>query len=228
MPEDNVKVLVLNGWAASPCAWDLCTFRRDALFSYIDQLDGQPERFVGETLASSPEARFVLVGWSMGGSSALRLAVEFPERVASLVLVATTPRMMEDKPAGWRGMSARRLDALHRGLVLTHGEGFFGIPDGRPNPYQVDSEENLMRGLRYLMETDLRAELERNAQKCRFPVSIFQSEHDGIVRPENAAYLKGVFPQAVLTWVPGNEHALPISVPGLIDEAVKSTAGYKS
>ena len=220
---DNIQTLVLNGWAASPRAWDLCTFRRDALFSYIDQLDAMPERFMRDTCAKSPDARFVLVGWSMGGSSALRLAIAFSERIAALVLVAATPRMMEDRAAGWRGMSPRRLDALHRGLLLTHGEGFFGVPEGVPNPYQLDSEENLMRGLRYLVETDLRADLERLAPAMRFPVTIFQSGHDGIVRPENATYLKGIFPQARIELVPGAEHALPISVPDLIDKAVDAS-----
>ena len=217
----GVRTLVLNGWAASRQAWKLCTFRRDALFSYIDQLDGLPERFIEDAVAVQPGIRFIVVGWSMGGSSALRLACRYRDRIAGLVLVAATPRMMEDRPAGWRGMSPRRLDALHRGLVLTHGEGFFGVPEGRPNPYQMDSDENLLRGLRYLTDTDVRADLERLAPEMRFPVAIFQSERDGIVRPENAAYLKRLFPCAAVAMVPGTEHALPISIPGSIDAAVQ-------
>ena len=213
--------LVFNGWSASPHAWDLCRFRRAALFSYLDQLDGAPERFIAE----HPAARFVFVGWSMGGSSALRLACRFPDRLAGMVLVAATPRMMEDRAAGWRGMSPRRLDALHRGLLLTHGEGFFGVPADRPNPYQMDAEENLLRGLRYLLETDLRATLEAAAPALRCPVALFQSDHDGIVRPENADYLKRLFPQAALTRVTGTEHALPIAIPELLDAAVGGMQG---
>ena len=216
MSVGRVDTVVLNGWAASPRAWERCAFPRAALFSYLDQLDGLPERF----FAAHAEARFVLVGWSMGGSSALRLACRFPDRIAGLVLVAATPRMMEDRPAGWRGMSPRRLEALYRGLQLTHGEGFFGLPEGMPNPYQMDTEENLNRGLRYLLETDLRAALTAAAPTLRCPVAIFQSEHDGIVRPENADYLKRLFPQATLTRVPGTEHALPIAIPELLDAAV--------
>ena len=83
-----MKVFVLNGWAASEHAWDLCAFRRDRVFGYIEQLDALPEA------ALRGESAAVLVGWSMGGSGALRLAVRFPEKVAGLVLVAATPRMM--------------------------------------------------------------------------------------------------------------------------------------
>jgi len=215
-------VLVLNGWASSPHAWDLCGFmsRLDGgrLFSYVDQLAGAPERFLSDGAPS--DRRFVLVGWSMGGSGALRLACRFPDRVAGLVLVAATPRMMEDKEAGWRGMSPRRLEALRKGLEITHGEGFFGVPEGKPNPYMVDAPENLEGGLKYLLETDVRADLERAAAAARYPVHVFQSERDGIVRAENAVYLKSVFPQARVTVVPGTEHALPIMVPKEIDDAV--------
>ena len=223
--EGGTGVIVLNGWAASPHAWDLCGLMRDpasdgslpALYSYTDQLDGLPER------AFSGGRRFVVVGWSMGGSSALRIACRFPSQIAGLVLVAATPRMMEEQESGWRGMSPLRLEALRRGLELTRGQGFLGVPEGRPNPYMMDSDENLERGIKYLIETDLRAELVRVfGDGCAFPVRIMQSEHDGIVRNENAAWLKGVFPAAEVTMVAGGEHALPTWVPEMVDGAVRS------
>ena len=209
----RLPVFVLNGWAASPHAWDLCRFRRTRLFSYVDQLDGLPEKALAEV------ERCILVGWSMGGSSALRLAARWPKKVAGLVLVAATPRMMEEKETGWRGMSPRRLEALRYGLLMTRGEGFFGVPEGKPNPYLADEPANLERGLAYLLETDVRGALEQAVFGAP-PVHVFQSEHDGIVRPENAAWLKTIFPQASVTMVPGTEHALPIFIPEKIDEAV--------
>ena len=211
-----MKTFVLNGWSASEQAWDLCAFPRDRVFSYVEQLEGLPEKAV------EAEDEVVLVGWSMGGSAALRLAVSYPEKIKGLVLVAATARMMKDND--WAGMSERRLAALELGLKMTHGEGFFGIPDGKPNPYMLDEERNLARGLEYLRETDLRAELEelKAAGRLKCPVAIVQSERDGIVRAENAAYLKSIFPQASVTMVPGSEHALPIIIPDAIDAAVSA------
>jgi pimeloyl-ACP methyl ester carboxylesterase len=239
------QILVLNGWAASPQAWNLCGFMRSQqvatlppgttgvssvekstaisprIFSYVEQLDGEPEK------AMEGAERVVLVGWSMGGSSALRLAARWPEKIAGLVLIAATPRMMEEKESGWKGMSPRRLEALRYGVMMTHGEGFFGVPEGKPNPYCIDSDENLARGLKYLFETDVRADLEQlrttnHEPRATFPVHIFQSERDGIVRAENADYLKKIFPQASVCLVPGTEHALSIFISELIDEAVDS------
>ena len=211
------KVFVLNGWAASEEAWSLCRFERERVFSYVEQLDGVPEKVI------AAEDDVVLVGWSMGGSSALRLALKWPEKVRGLVLVAATPRMMQDTQDGWRGMSERRLAALKKGLIMTGGGGIFGPPEGKPNPYLVDDEPNLDRGLEYLVATDLRRSLiESSELRAKGgKVWIFQSEHDGVVRPENAAFLAEVFPGAKVEMVPGVEHALPIFIPEKIDLAVR-------
>ena len=212
-----MKVLVFNGWAAGPETWALCMFPHDWVFDYVEQLDGLPEKVMEES------DEVVLVGFSMGGSTALRMWLKYPEKVKGLVLVSATPRMMEEKKVKvrgegedvvWKGMSERRLAALRLGTKMTF----------RDDPSPMYDEKNMERGLDYLKTIDLRAELKSCAScmSCAsfIPVAVFQSERDGIVRPNNAEFLKRVFPQAKVTMVPGNEHVLPITVPELIDEAV--------
>ena len=214
-----MKILVFNGWAAGPETWELCEFPRDWTFDYVEQLDGLPEK----VMEDSDEV--VLVGFSMGGSTALRMYLKYPEKVKGLVLISATPRMMEEKKAKangegeevvWKGMSERRLSALRLGTMMMF----------RGDPSPMYEERNMERGLDYLKTTDLRLQLlsvsesGESVKRRNLPVWIFQSERDGIVRPNNAEFLKRVFPQAKVMLVPGNEHVLPITVPELIDEAV--------
>ena len=225
--------MVFNGWAAGPETWALCTFEHDWVFDYVEQLDGLPEKIIEEF------DEVLLVGFSMGGSTALRMVLKYPEKVKGLVLVSATPCMMEkkvekkkvEKKGGggeggegesgvggegeedWKGMSERRLAALRLGTQMVF----------KDDPSPMYDERNMERGLDYLKQTDLRHELlsvSESVKRWNFPVWIFQSERDGIVRPNNAAFLKQVFPQAKVTMVPGNEHVLPITVPELIDAAV--------
>ena len=204
-----MKTLVFNGWAAGPETWALCRFPHDWVFDYVEQLDGLPEKVMEES------DKVVLVGFSMGGSTALRMWLKWPEKVKGLVLVSATPRMMEAE--NWKGMSERRLAALRLGTQMMF----------RGDPSPMYDERNMERGLDYLKTTDLRSQLlsisesGESVKRRNFPVFIFQSEKDGIVRPSNAEFLKQVFPQAKVTMVPGNEHVLPITVPELIDEAVE-------
>lgn len=204
-----MKTLVFNGWAAGPETWRLTTFAHDWVFDYIEQLEGLPEKVLAET----EEA--LIVGFSMGGNSAMRMVLEFPEKIKGLVLVSTTPYMMEERDHEgkliWRGLSNRRLAALRLGTEMTF----------KHDPSPMYDTRQMARGLEYLKGTDLRGRLERIATKTDFPVAIFQSEKDGIVRPHNAAYLQRIFPQAKVTMVPGAEHVLPIAIPELIDAAVK-------
>lgn len=203
-----MMVLVFNGWAAGPETWALCTFPHDWVFDYVEQLDGLPEKVMEES------DEVVLVGFSMGGSSALRMWLKHPEKVKGLVLISATPRMMEDE--NWKGMSERRLAALRLGTKMMF----------RDDPSPMYDERNMERGLDYLKTTDLRLQLlsisesGESLKRRNFPVFVFQSEKDGIVRPSNAEFLKQVFPQAKMTMVPGNEHVLPITIPELIDKAV--------
>ena len=208
-----MRCLVFNGWAAGPETWALCTFPHDWVFDYVEQLDGLPEKVMEES------DEVVLVGFSMGGSSALRMWLRYPEKVRGLVLVSTTPRMMEDE--NWKGMSERRLAALRLGTKMMF----------RDDPSPMYDERNMDRGLDYLKTADLRlrllsiSESGESVKRRNLPVWIFQSERDGIVRPSNAEFLKRVFPQAKVTMVPGNEHVLPIRVPELIDAAVFDIIG---
>lgn len=203
-----LKCLVFNGWAAGAETWALCTFPHDWIFNYVEQLDGLPEKVMAESDA------VVLVGFSMGGSTALRMWLRYPEKVRGMVLISATPRMMEEKGV-WKGMSERRLAALQLGTQMTF----------RDDPSPMYEARNMERGLEYLRTTDLRAQLLEQSRVAGsgerpMPVRIFQSEGDGIVRPANAEFLKRIFPQAEVTLVPGSEHVLPIAVPELIDAAV--------
>ena len=214
MPQttSEVKTFVLNGWAAGPEVWERCTFRYNRLFDYLEQLDGACERAMAETDAA------ILVGFSLGGNRALKLLLEFPEKVKGLVLVSTTARMMEERSGGgevmWKGMSERRRQALKYGTQMMN--------PGNPSP--LFAEANLDAGLDYLRRSDLREPLLERSRAGAFddlPVAIFQGDRDGIVRPHNAEWLHALFPRSTLTMVPTAEHTLPALIP---DEITRSVA----
>jgi len=215
-----VNIAILNGWAASPRAWDLCAFAhlsQTRMFSYIDQLDGKAE----DSIRSSREP-VAVAAWSMGATFALDLAARMPGKIAGLVLAAATPRLSDDPASGWKGMSPRRIEALRKGLELTGGRGLGDAPPGRPEMFVLDSPGNLERGLEYLRTADVRGALDRIPRSM--PVRLFQSEKDGIVRLSAAKFLAEKLPQAVLTVVPGSEHALPAVLHAEISRSMEELA----
>lgn len=203
--QEQIKTFVFNGWAATSEMWSRCTFRHDRIFSYLEHLSGESLKAVER------EEAVILVGFSMGGSFVQEAILKFPEKIRGVVFVSSTPKMMEAKDEGWAGMSLHRRKALKLGTQMMNPG----------NPLPEFAESNLDAGLDFLGKSDHRAALEEIAGKTRFPVAIFQSKRDGIVRPHNAEFLNRIFPQTSLTWVEGTDHDLPAKIPELISSAVK-------
>ena len=201
-----MKCFVFNGWVAGAEMWSRCTFARDRIFDYVELLDGVAER----ALAAVDGA--VVVGFSMGGTMALQTLLRQPEKIRGLVLVSATPCLTERKDEGWAGMGSRRTEAFRLGVSLMHPY------DGTPGT----EDANVDRGLEYLRKTDLRRQLVdfSVSRQTAFPVRVLQSQRDGIVRPHNAAFLQGVFPQAKVTMLAVAGHDLPMLAPEAVDAAV--------
>ena len=197
-----MQTIVMNGWAASPHAWDLCRFRRDRIVSYLEPdpvLDGP----------------VVLVGWSLGGNRAIRLAAEHPTQVKALVLVSPVVRMMKDE--GWPGMGEGRLKAFITAFEMFGGAGLGGH-EYPVDPYGNFSHDALMVGIDYLHDSDVRPCLARLSPNL--PITVFHSEGDIIARPNNAQVIRDVCPWARVEMVPGAEHTLPLTIPERIDRAL--------
>lgn len=197
-----MSIVVFNGWAASERAWSLCGFRADRIVSYLDpepELDGE----------------CTVVGWSLGGNRAIRFASRHQASVKRLVLLSPIVRMMKDE--NWPGMGEGRLKAFLAAFEMFQGEGLGG--GSYPvNPYQVDSHEDLKRGIDYLHDSDMRDSVRLLSPGTA--IRIFHAEGDIIANIENSRHIVRVCPWARLDELPGREHALPVTIPERITGAV--------
>jgi len=161
----------------------------------------------------------IVIGWSLGGLIALRLAMLSPERIAQLVLVSTTPRFMTG--TDWtHAMTplvldnfATRLREDYRGTV----QDFLALQvrgeerelaslrelrhrlhaGGMPQPAALDA------GLRILRAADLRGALPGLIQ----PALVVAGEHDRVTPPGSARFLADALPAATLNLVRRAGHA---------------------
>lgn len=131
--------------------------------------------FFKEHLLSQLPEQFALIGWSMGGVYALRLAIENPDRVSYLINVASSPRFLLDK--SWPGVSMDVFKKFHQELVrdpkaiLNDFLKLQGLSiNERLNyvPNKLPSSEGLALGLNVLETWDFREELKHLAQSSFF------------------------------------------------------------
>lgn len=176
-------------------------------------------------LAAQLPPQCALLGWSLGGQLALRLAAQAPQRVRRLVLVATTPRFLAG--AGWdAGLAPAVLQRFADGLAgdwrATLAEFLQLQVRGSRDAAQVLAglqqamlgqggahPPALTAGLALLRDTDLRTAVAAVA----VPALVVSGQHDRVTPPQAGAWLAAALPQARHLLLPRAGHAPFLSHP---------------
>lgn len=193
-------------------------------FSNLDEL-------AGAVASILPEA-CTLLGWSLGGQAALRLAADGHPSVRRLVLVSTTPRFV--RGPGWEhGLEPAVVDEFARSLredfrqvvqrflmLQARGDDQQRALVRRLRSQVFDHGEPvpdaLAAGLDVLAGADLRAALGR----VGVPTLVLSGTHDRLTLPAAARCLADGIPGARVELVGGASHAPFLSHPGVFHRAL--------
>lgn len=232
-------MVLLHGWGLQRGVWDTVLPQLAGVRTHALNLAGHgdaamvapytPDTLATALLATNKIASAHWLGWSLGGLVALAAARAAPQRIAKLVLVATTPKFVQ--APDWRhAMPAAQLQQFAAGLSTDYAGTVL-----RFLSLQVSAEERptlralrataartpptpaaLTAGLQLLAATDLRTELAHIAQ----PVLIVQGTRDKLTLPAAAEFLAAELPNARLRLIDGAGHAPFLSHPTLFADIV--------
>lgn len=150
--------------------------------------------FKAELIQQLPE-QFSVIGWSLGGLYAQRLAVEERQRVTNLVITASSPRFT--RAENWPGVDEVVLDRFYNNLIEDPQQVVdeFIALQLRSNRHSLGkyqtSLEGLKQGLHILGEWDLRESLAQYSQRACF---IF-GRLDAITPPSVMQRMQQLYPQ---------------------------------
>lgn len=167
---------------------------------------GKPERSLKRQAAdlapllrlSGSRPKPILVGHSLGGPLAARMAMDYPDEVGGLILVAPSIAPELEKKEWYRPIG-----------------NVFPIRHWLPTELRVSNQEIL----------PLKGELEQMMPlwaTIQIPVIVIQGEDDPLVPPGNAAFAKRMLVNAPVTiqMIPKMNHFIPWSRPDLIRNAI--------
>ncbi|MEV0039703.1 4-carboxymuconolactone decarboxylase [Streptomyces sp. NPDC050804] len=176
--------------------------------------------------------RFGYVGCSIAGAVGAELALRRPDRIASLAVVAASPRFGTADEFRQRGVIVRAngLDPMAR----TAPERWFTAHFAAAQPAIVEWAVQMVRttdpgcyiaACEALAAFDIRAELGR----ITVPTLVLVGAEDKVTGPAEARTLVAGIPDARLALVPGASHLAPVEQPAAVTDLLVhhfSTAWY--
>lgn len=208
----QMPVLAENGFL--PVAMDIPGFG-DSRFLKKGWSIGRAAATLVEYLDGTGSEQADVVGISMGGTVALTLALDYPERVRRLVLVNTFARLRPNTAGGWLYFVKRAVMISTMGL---EAQARFVSHRIFPNPEQAELRAELFK---QVMQADPAAyrgtmkalglfDVHRRLKDIRARTLVVTGANDTTVAPANQAELALQIPGAKQVIIPQAGHAVVI------------------
>ncbi len=243
-PAAALPVVLLHGWGMNLRVFDPLRAQMNDRDTLAVDLPGHglspwwPQAADFDVLCSAVidvlPPRCTLVGWSLGAKIALALAAQHPARIASLVLIAVTPKFAHaaDWPHGMQPEPMRAFrtvleqdwaqtledfiwlqvrgsqDADAVAAALSQGLRAHGAP----------RREALLAGMQLLADVDLRPLIPQVTQRTL----ILSGRNDRVTPPGAAQWLAQTLPDATLHLLPRAGHAPHLSHTAEVAHAVQA------
>ncbi|RMB80707.1 4-carboxymuconolactone decarboxylase [Streptomyces shenzhenensis] len=173
------------------------------------------------TLDAVGVQRFGYAGCALGGAIGMELALRHPERIASLALVATSPRFGTADEFRQRGVIVRTngLDPIARTSPDRWFTGGFAAAQPAITEWAVQMVRTTDPGCyiaacEALAGFDVRSELGR----IGVPTLVLVGSDDQVTGPAEARTLVAGIPDARLAVVPGASHLVPVEQPAAVTD----------
>lgn len=228
----QAPIVFFHGWGFDSHIWlhtaaRLFTSEFDAYFVDLPGFghsQSMPWKTFKERLLAQLPPQFAVLGWSMGGLFATRLALELPERVTHLINLASSPYFVRSN--GWPGI---KCSALQQFQILVKHDPIAALNDFAQwqlkstsieggEIAQQPEKDSLQAGLEVLSQWDFRQQLQALTQ----PVLYLFGRLDSIVPFRTMTAMQMLYPQYQYEMITDAAHALFLSHPKALKQKVQA------
>ena len=229
IPALSLPLVLLPGYMLDESLWDefVPLLQWPAPVQRLPLGPGTTTEEIARSVAQAAPERFVLVGFSLGGYIARKVAELYPERVAALVLVASSLEVDSAERAKAKQDAIRALDpATFRGLSM-------GAIAQSLHPHRRGDRELVTRiremGRRLGYEAMVvQSGLQRDgiaAASLSCPTLVIAAAQDPLRSEQETAALAAAIPGATLKVIAQSGHMLPLEQPEALATALKAWIG---
>ena len=223
------NLVLIHGWGMSSAVWQPLVKKLAKTYTlHLVDLPGMGEsrpiepfhlHILAEQVAELIPGQADVLGWSMGGLVAMRIALSQADRIRRLVLVGGTPCFV-DKPDWKNGINAGTFDEFSQKVNENYQATMLqfltlqcmGASDARSTVRQLrdaleqkpmPSGATLQRYLQILLESDLRDEI----TNIRKPTLLIHGDRDTLAPLSAAHWMSQHLPVGYLRVIAGASHA---------------------
>lgn len=213
----KVLLVLIHGWGLNAAVWqpfienlplsftDVFQVKAIDLPGFGTKVDKKLSDYslanICQIIADEISQPAIYLGWSLGGLVATEMAISYPDKVLSLITLASSPYFLEERTKNstekcvvWPGIKAKVLDSFHQQLQVDTKKtvnGFLKIQAmGSPHirqdikqiselvfQYKIANKTTLDQSLSLLITSDYR----KNLQAITQPFLRLYGEADGLV-----------------------------------------------
>lgn len=228
-PTQALPLVLLPGFMLDESLWDDVVSRLPSgsptLCLRLEP--GTTTEEIAEAVANAAPQRFVLVGFSLGGYIARKVAELFPQRVAALILIATS----------LRADGEQQVHAKQNALAVLNAATFRGLsigsivrslhPDRRGDQALAGRIKAMGHRLGYRALV-VQSNLQRDriaASSLTCPTLVIAAAEDPLRSAEETAELVDAIPDASLAIIEQSGHMLPLERPEALAETIMQWLG---
>lgn len=225
----GTNLVLLHGWGMSSAVWEpqLKTLAKHFTLHLVDLpgmgLSRPTEPYhlhqLSEKIAEMLPANANVVGWSLGGLVAMRMALDYPDLVQKLVLIGSTPCFVNK--ADWQiGIGPNTFKTFadninadyHNTITQFLTLQCMGARDARSTVKQlrkkfaerpIPTTQTLQKALKILLESDLREDV----TQLKHRTLLIHGDRDTLAPVQAAHWMMQTLPNAYLRVIAGASHA---------------------
>jgi pimeloyl-ACP methyl ester carboxylesterase len=222
----QLPIVLIPGYMLDESMWEplIPYLEADRVPFPVSLTPGSTIEEIATRIAAEIPDRSVVVGFSLGGYIARKLAELYPERVAALVLIATSVRTeSEARGKARRDAVAAMNAATFRGISPSEIAKSLH-PDRRGDKALIDEIRNMGARLGYqalVEQTGLR----RNdiaAATLTCPTLVIAADGDALRSAEELAELANTIPNAELKVIEQSGHMVPLEQPTVLAATIEA------
>ena len=195
---------------------------------YIDITSATSFEEINQIINNKITEPTILIGFSLGGFSALNFAIQYPKKVKKLIVIAATTKGLSKQEIQLRKNTIQFLEKHnYKGISMTRVQQFLH-PDNHQNNdligiiKKMDADLGKDVLIRQLKATSKRIDITNRVKNLHAPILLIHAKEDALLKLEDVKELKSELPLATSIRIKSCGHMIPLEKPIEIAELINN------